>query len=206
MHDKVKKRIVVILLSLVLLVTFSYAWINDIKPPTGKYMVFEFDNGKAKTASSEFEVELYYDGGKDGFVNMTKYITAGENQDLHIFDNFAPGDQQRFRIDIKNIGTTTLYLNILLANIVCDEGLQEYIEVGTSGYENFPATVVTPKPYGTTLADGMNSGKIGLADNVPIPAGNMTVSVYFYVIFASEATQAFENKGFDIGSINFMSV
>lgn len=204
----VKKRIAIAILSLSLVLVVTYAWINDIKPPSGRYMTFEFDEGKAKTSSLDFDVELYYDvSGNDEYVEMTHVITTDSETPLKPFENFAPGKSQKFRIDITNKGTTTLYLNMLLSDIVCDEALREYIEVGTSGYEGFPATTITPKPYGTTLADGMNEdNNYNLAENVSVPVGEDTVSVYFYVIFSGEATEEFSGSSFEIGSISFMSV
>jgi len=141
-----KKRIFLMVLSLLLLVTVSYAWINDLRQPEGKYMTFSFVDNKAHISSGDMDVKLYYDtDGENNFVDMTNLIEAGEEVTPVSFKDFAPGDQKKFRADITNNSSAPMYLRMFFSNIVCgSEEMLEYVEIGTNGYTNFPNSILPP--------------------------------------------------------------
>jgi len=203
-----KKRIMLLVFSLLLFVTFSFAWINDLQNPTGRYMTFSFGEKKAFITSNELEVKLYRDmTGNNDFEDMTESIDPDVASPLFEFSDFAPGVQQKFRADIINTSDTPLALRVVLSNIICDNvEMRKHLEIGTSGYEGFPSSIITPKLEEKTLADGLSEGSFTLIESAEIPSGGQKISIYFYVTFSRAATEALSGQEFTIGSINFMAI
>ena len=204
----IKKRIFVISYSLLLLVTVSFAWINDLQQPEGRYMTFSFTGNEAIISSGDISVSLsYYSTEEEKFVDMTNIIESGDESISAIFNDFAPGDNKRFRADITNNSTAPMYLRMFFSSIVCESpDMLEFVEIGTNGYSDFPGSILTPPLMEKTLKQGMSDGSFSLVDNLQIPPDGHTVSVYFYVALSRNATDSTSGKEFTLGSINFAAI
>ena len=201
MEMSIKKRIFLIVMSSLLLVTVSYAWINDVQQQKGRYMTFLFnETNKGVISSGDLEVSLYYDTtGEDDFKPTNDVVVS--------FEDFAPGDRKKFRADIKNVGTTPMYLRMFFSNISCEaEAILDFVDVGTSSFANFPDSILTPALVERNLGRDMSAGSVSLVDNLEIPPDGQTVSIYFYVMFSRSATDDTSGTTFTIGSVNFAAI
>lgn len=203
-----KRRCIIAIFSLLLCIGISFAWINDLQAPSGRYMEFVFKDGNAAISANDIEVKLYRDlTGDDDFAEIN--ADSSDGGILNISD-FAPGSRQKFRADIvnQNENGVSLSLRIVLSDVVCENtDMQKYLEIGANGFENFPDTVMTPSVRSRTLDQGLDGGSFVLIDSVEIPPNNgEPVSIYFYVMFSRTATEVFADQQFTIGSINFIAV
>ena len=204
---KKSTKIVLSVLCLLLCVSLCFAWIDEIDQVIGRYMQFFMKEGNAVVASANLDVTLYKDAtGEDDYVDITKVLEQGDTTPLTHFSNFAPGSRQKFRADIKNTADVPVYVHMVLSDIVCSNAdLQQHLIVGTSGFGGFRAPYLPPELVSNSLKDGMNDGNFSLMQGAEIPPDS-TISVYFYVIFSENATEALANTNFKIGSINFLTV
>lgn len=204
---KKSTKIVLSVLCLFMCVTLCFGWINEIERVIGRYMEFYMKDGAAVVASANLNVTLYKDAtGQDDYVDITHQLEEGDTAPLTHFANFAPGSRQKFRADIQNTANVPVYVHMVLSDIECDNvALQQNLIVGTSGFGGFRAPYLPPELVSNSLKEGMNDGTFSLMQGAEIPP-NSTISVYFYVIFSEDATEALANMNFKIGSINFLTV
>ena len=205
---KSRKKLIISILCLFLCVLVSYAWINELQNPTGRYLKMQLN--KASVANSEIKVELFKDIGDDVFENITKLCDEVPEESLENFDNFAPGCRQKFRVDITNLTDASVNLRLILTEIICDnQELRDCVIIGTNGFDGFDADYPEPMVQNKVLSDGMDaSSSFVLVDHVEIPPDNeeKPVSIYFYVMFTAAGTEALENQSFSIGAINFLTL
>lgn len=205
MHDL--KKIIVPVVMLLLCLTVTFAWINELQNPTGRYLDFTFKDGKAVVTDTDIEVKLYRDvTGADDFEDITEPFANDSLENLVAIENFAPGARQKYKVELTNTGDIPLSLQMVLSNITCeDEILQEYLVVGTGGFEGFTAEHPAPELRQDTMRDSLDGESIVLVDGAVVPA-NATVTIYFYVMFSRAATEAVANCSFVIGSVNFIAL
>ncbi len=204
---KKRKNLIISIFSLLLCVLITFAWFNDEKYFEGRVMEFGLQN--AAIADSELLITLSADVGKDKFEDMTQIYKEGEPaKDLENFEDFAPGQRQRFRVDITNKSTTAVRLRMILSEIICEnEELQECIIIGTNGFEGFDTNYPAPLVQNQLLSEGIDEGGyFNLVDLVEIPPNEKTVSIYFYVMFTASGSGNLEDQTFSIGKINFLTV
>lgn len=208
---KNKKKIIISALSLALCVLVTFAWINELQNPEGRVLALRFNN--AAVANSELEVKLSVNVEDEMFDDITKLRgeeSDSDSADLETYENFAPGSRKKFKLDITNLGASSVRLRIVLSDIICDNAeLQDSIVIGTNGFAGFNSDYPAPSVQNKTLADGINaSGGFVLVDNVEIPPRNTDepVSIYFYVVFSASGSANLEDMTFSIGTINFLTI
>ncbi len=202
-----KLKLLIMILSLILCIVVTFAWINEIEQINGRYLQFLLEGENAVIASTELSVRVYKDAtGEDDYEEITHILEEGDTTPLTHFSNFAPGSRQKFRADITNNGTSPLYVRMVLSDIVCEnEELQQNLVMGTSGFEGFRAPYLPPALTSNTMLEGIDNGSFMLMENAEIPPST-TISVYFYLLFSSDATESVSNLDFTVGSINFLVV
>ncbi len=205
---KNRKKLIISIFCLLLCVLVTYAWINELQNPSGRYLKLRLN--KASVASSEIKVELYKDIGDDVFEDITKLCDAFPEPTLEQFHNFAPGCRQKFRVDITNLTNAALTLRLILSDIICDNPeLRDCVIIGTNGFEGFTADYPEPMVQNKVLSDGMDaSASFVLVDQVQIPPDNANepISIYFYVMFSAAGTEQLEDKDFSIGTLNLLTL
>ena len=140
-------------------------------------------------------------------------VDDGENKpdELPTYEDFAPGSRKKFRVDISNLGTSSVRLRMILTEIICDnEELRDSIIIGTNGFDGFSSTYPAPNVQNKMLSDGMDDdGGFVLIDSVEIPphaSEEEFVSVYFYVMFSASGSENLEDMSFSIGKLNFLTL
>ena len=204
------KQLTISILSLTLCVLVTFAWINELQNPEGRVMTLRFN--EAAVAGNELEVRLSVNVQDDIFEDITGFRedVSGESRDLESFDNFAPGSVKKFKVDITNLGTTSVNLRVILSDIICEnQELRESVVIGTNGFLGFNTDYPAPIVQNQRLAEGIDkSGNFTLVNNVEIPPDNADtpVSIYFYIIFSASGSENLEDMSFSIGAINFLTL
>ena len=203
-----RKKLIISILSLILCVLVTFAWINEMQNPEGRVMALRFND--ASVASSELMVKLASNVDGDVFNDITKLCDDVPEKTLEGFQNFAPGTRQKFRVDITNLGESAVSVRVILSDIICDnQELRESIIIGTNGFAGFNNDYPAPMVQNRLLSDGMDEGgSFVLLDQVEIPPHNVDepVSIYFYVMFSAAGSENLENMSFSIGTINFLTI
>ncbi|MBE7064923.1 MAG: hypothetical protein E7384_03805 [Ruminococcaceae bacterium] len=201
------KKLILPMISILLCLTATFAWINELQNPEGRYLNFEFKDGKAVVTDTDIEVKMYRDRtGTDDFEDITASFANGSLENLVNIDNFAPGARQKYKVEIANTGKIPLSLQMVLSNISCpDELLQEHLVVGTGGFEGFTAEYPAPDLVQDTMKNSLVGESIVLIDGAAVPA-DKTVTIYFYVMFSRTATEEVSDCHFTIGSVNFIAL
>lgn len=202
-----RKKLIISILSLVLCILVTFAWINELQNPEGRVLALRFND--ASIASSELIVKLSSNVDDDRFSDITK-LCDEVPQTLEQYTNFAPGSRQKFKVDITNLSSSSVTLRIILSDIICEkQELKDCIIIGTNGFDGFTANYPQPPVQNKILSDGMDdTGNFVLMDSVEIPPHNIDapVSVYFYVMFSAAGNEDLENESFSIGTINFLTL
>ncbi len=202
-----KKKILISAFSLMLCVLVTFAWINELQNPHGRYLTLRMEN--ASVASSDIEVKLSVNVNEDIFKDITEIRLDDSTQTIETVNNFAPGSRQRFRIDITNLNDTPVMLRLIMSDIVCDkQELMDNIIIGTNGFLGFTTEYPAPNVQTKVLSDGIDkSGSFILMDELVVPPNvGEPISVFFYVMFSAAGTELFENSSFSIGTINFLMI
>jgi hypothetical protein len=190
-----------------LCVLVTFAWINELQNPHGRYLTLRMEN--ASVASSDIEVKLSVNVNDDIFKDITEIRLDESTQTIETVNNFAPGSRQRFRIDITNLNDTPVILRLIMSDIVCDkQELMDNIIIGTNGFLGFTSEYPAPNVQTKVLSDGIDkSGSFILMDELVVPPNvGEPISVFFYVMFSAAGTELFENSSFSIGTINFLTI
>ena len=201
------KRLIVPVIMLFLCISLTFAWINELQNPAGRYLNFVFEDGKAVVTDTDIEVRMYRDvTGADNFEDITEMFVSDSLKNLAVIENFAPGARQKFKVEITNTGDIPLSLQMVLSNITCEsELLQKYLIVGTGGFEGFTAEYPAPALWQDTMKNCLDGESISLVDGAVVP-DNATVTIYFYVMFSRTATEEVADCNFTIGSVNFIAL
>ena len=203
-----RKKLIISILSLILCILVTFAWINEMQNPEGRVMALRFND--ASVASSELIVKLSTNVDGDAFSDITKLCDDVPEKTLESFQNFAPGSRQKFRLDITNLSDSAVTLRVILSDIICEyEELRDCVIIGTNGFAGFTSEYPAPNVQNKVLADGMDdAGSFVLIDQVQIPPNNVDapVTVYFYVMFSAAGSEKLENTSFSIGTINFLTI
>ena len=201
------KKLIVPVITILLCLTATFAWINELQNPKGRYLNFELKDGKAVVTDTDIEVKMYRDmTGADDFEDITAPFANDSLENLVNINNFAPGARQKYKVEITNTGDIPLSLQMVLSNITCaDEELQEYLVVGTGGFEGFTAEYPAPDLVQDTMKNSLDGESILLVDGAVVPA-DKTVTIYFYVMFSRTASETVSNCDFTIGSVNFIAL
>ena len=201
------KKLILPVITILLCLAVTVAWINEIQNPEGRYLDFEFKDGSAVVTDTDIEVKMYRDmTGADDFEDITKFFANDSLENLVDIDNFAPGARQKYKVEITNTGKIPLSLQMVLSNISCpDDLLKEYLVVGTGGFDGFTAAYPAPDLVQDTIENSLEGESIVLVDGAVVPA-DKTVTIYFYVMFSRTATEAVSSCNFTIGSVNFIAL
>jgi len=201
------KKLIIPVITILLCLTATFAWINEIQNPKGRYLNFEFEDGKAVVTDTDIEVKLYRDAtGADDFEDITAPFANDSLGNLVAIENFAPGARQKYKVEITNTGNIPLSIQMVLSNITCgDLDLQEFLVVGTGGFEGFTAEYPAPDLRQDTMRNSLEGESIVLVDGAVVPADKM-VTIYFYIMFSRAATEAVSNCNFTVGSVNFIAL
>lgn len=201
------KKFILPVITILLCLTVTFAWINEIQNPEGRYLNFEFEDGKAVVTDTDIEVKMYRDmTGADDFEDITKLFATDSLENLVNIGNFAPGARQKYKVEITNTGKIPLSLQMVLSNITCaDMALQEFLIIGTSGFDGFTAEYPAPDLRQDTMKNSLDGESIVLVDGAVVPA-DKTVTIYFYIMFSRTATETVSNCDFTVGSVNFIAL
>lgn len=201
------KKLIVPIIAILLCLSATFAWINELQNPEGRYLNFELKDGKAVVTDTDIEVKMYRDmTGADDFEDITAPFANDSLENLVTIKNFAPGARQKYKVEITNTGDIPLSLQMVLSNISCpDELLQENLIIGTGGFEGFTAEHPAPDLRQDSMKNSLDGESIILVDGAVVPADKM-VTIYFYVMFSRTATEVVSDCSFTIGSINFIAL
>ena len=203
-----RKKLIISILSLVLCILVTFAWINELQNPEGRVMALRFND--ASIATSDLIVKLSVNVTEDEFVDITKLCEDVPEETLEPYDDFAPGSRKKFKVDITNISASPITLRIILSDIICEEEeLRDCIIIGTNGFAGFTTDYPPPTVQNKMLSDGMDdTDSFVLIENVEIPPNNVDapVTIYFYFMFAASGTENLEDKSFSVGTINFLTL
>lgn len=213
------RKIIISVLSLALCVLVTFAWINEMQNPSGQVLTLKMTN--AAVADSNLQVRLILMNedevgeGEEKNPDLTDYVEENETEDPDPvgYEDFAPGCRKKFKVEITNLGESSVRLSMSLMDIVCeDEELRNCVIIGTNGFEGFTSNYPAPRVETKMLAEGMDDkGTLTLVDSVEIPphstdenGKDKTVSIYFYVMFSASGSRNLEDMSFSIGKINFL--
>lgn len=208
-----KKKIIISVLSLLLCVLVSFAWINEIQIHQGRVLALRFTDATqnpATVATSELTVKLSVNVTEEIYDEITQTREDDEAATLASYNDFAPGSRKKFKLEITNNSKDPTTLRIVLTDIICDnEELRNSIIIGTNGFAGFDAEYPAPEVQNKRLSDGTkDSDNFVLVDHVELPPAtlNKTVTIYFYVMFSAAGSENLEDMTFSIGTINFLSL
>lgn len=203
-----RKKIIISIFSLLTCVLVTFAWINELINPRGRYLTLRLEN--SAVASSDLEVRLSVNVEDELYEDITSIRNEESEPDLDTFENFAPGSRKKFRLDIANLSEASVNLRLILTDIICDhQELRECIIIGTNGFAGFTDDYPAPSVQTQSLAVGMDaSSSFVLLDHVEIPPDNKDnpVSIYFYVMFAAAGSEQLEDTSFAIQTINLLTI
>ncbi|MBE6984544.1 MAG: hypothetical protein E7434_02805 [Ruminococcaceae bacterium] len=200
-----RKKIIISILSLTLCILVTFAWINELQNPAGRVMALRLEN--AAVATSELKVKLSVNVEDEIFDDITRLCEEVPEKELEVYDDFAPGERKKFKVDITNLSTSSVRLRLILSDIICEDAeLQDNIIIGTNGFSGFDSSYPAPTVQNQRLSDGMDdAGGFTLVDIVEIPP-EKPVSIYFYVMFSAAGSENLEDMNFSIGTLNFLTV
>lgn len=214
-----KKLTITTIISLLLCISVSFAWMLDIVGPTGKNIIFDLTDS-LYVASEELNINISYE--EDGvYKEVFKYENNVRNSENPLkFENQEPGSTQKFSIDIKNLSNVAVNISIVFSNIFADhEAFYDYIDIGLISINGYDSYLDVPKIEELTLRDRLlnydaktfvfSSTKpvsASLLNDVLIPANSEGINIKFYIRFNFNAINELQKLNFSIGKINFISV
>lgn len=186
-----KKRILLVLYSITLFITASFAWI--LQKDTVKVKTITYDNTLTITQKNvDMSIWLLKSNGKyEEISNSAKQTSEGKPFKV---ENVIPNESVSFKIRLHNKAENTISVSLSISKLLCDEKLilGEMVYISTSAssdYANYPTVVKPENRYTQISADMVNKIKDGeyslvLYNNMQIPPTGTTnyveIECYFY--------------------------
>lgn len=200
---KMKYLLFINVISLILLVTVSFAWIVEINSQEGR--IFAMNFGQMYIAPTEIGVELFV-VNKDG--TTTNKTQLNGTSAVYTATNVQPGEYTLYILKLTNQSPITMNVGINFTNITKDEAFYDYINIGVSHVSGFDTE--QPDIEDFFLSNRLHNGAATLLDSVLLPPkeGNTTktVEIKFYIRLSHETPNELQNKElFQLGTINIIS-
>lgn len=190
------------IVTLLLLITVSFAWINELEMKFGKY--FELNN-TMYVSPTEVEVKLYL--CQNGS-NVDKTQLNGTTP-VYTATNVAPGEYTLYVLKITNKANVAMNVGVNFTNIVGSDTFYPYINIGVSYVNGFNDNYPAPPIEDFFLNQRLVEGAATLIDSMVLPPyetnGTNAVEIKFYIRLSHEATNELQNKTFSLGTINVVT-
>lgn len=198
-----KKKILLYLniVTLLLLITVSFAWINEIDTKLTKF--FELNYSQLYISPTKVKVELFrYDDNDD--VEITDASGVFYNS-----TNVEPGDYTLYTLKITNESNAAMNVGINFTDITGTELMYEYINIGISYVNGFSNEFPAPPIDDFYVKDRLMEGTVPLVDSMLLPpyetGDKNMVEIKFYIKLSHEATIDVQDATFALGTINVIT-
>ena len=200
---KMRFLLFVNIISLILLVTVSFAWITEIETQFSKY--FELKYNELYISPTEVDVKLYV--AKNG-VN-TDITTLDSTTAVYTATNVEPGEYTLFVLQLTNKSDVAMNVAVNFTNIVGSEAFYKFINIGVSYVNGFTDQYPAPPIEDFFLDQRLIGGTASLIDSMTLPpfetGGQNAIEIKFYIRLSHEATNDLQNKSFALGTINIVT-
>lgn len=200
---KMRFLLFVNIISLILLVTVSFAWITEIETQFSKY--FELKYNELYISPTEVEVKLYVsENGTNRDITKLDSTTA-----VYTATNVEPGEYTLFVLKLTNKSDVAMNVAVNFTNIVGSEAFHKFINIGVSYVNGFTDQYPAPPIEDFFLDQRLTGGTVSLIDSMTLPPyeadGKNMIEIKFYIRLSHEATNDLQNKSFALGTINIVT-
>ena len=190
-------------ITLLLIITVSFAWIPELDTQTGKY--FELNYNNLSISPTEVDVQLFRCEGSTNH-NITQ---LNKTSAVYTATNVAPGDYTLYVLKITNESDVAMNVGINFTNIGGETAFYEFINIGISYVSGFSDEYPAPPINDFHLDERLLEGSATLIESMLLPPyesnGTNAVEIKFYIRLSHEATNAVQGKSFSIGTINVIT-
>jgi hypothetical protein len=189
MNEKIKQRLNVILniFIFVAILSITYSWM--LTSPSRAELVDY--NKNLVIVSSDVEVAVYA-------YRNAEYVE--ETTSPMLVELLAPGIDQKFRFDVTNNNDVQAITKIVFSNITGDiDTVKDYVVFGSTS----PIIKLMVMGEGLMYNEIEERHYVNFFEEFRVPA-NQTVSLYWYITIAEEATNEIGDTSFGIERIMFI--
>ncbi len=213
-----KERIMLLICSILLSITVSFAWIMSKDPILTKTIDIDYDQkGNLTIADKNIEISIWMQSD-NGYVEISNSSKKDDSNALFLVDNVVPHHNVPFKIRLKNKSHAVVTVNLSIAKFICDAHLIEnehepkiYLSTmsGTS-YKNYTTVKIPDDRYRPlTLSDvnvlGENEYSITLYEAIQVPpTQNEYVELDCYFYFDKSMDNSYQ--GLDFRVVTFRAV
>lgn len=200
---KMKFLLFVNIISLILLVTVSFAWITEIENQVGRFFELKYDS--LYVSPTEVDVKLYV--CEDG--SNTDITEIDATSPVYTALNVEPGEYTLYILKLTNKADVAMNVGVNFTNISGSEAFYPYINIGVSYMKGFSDDFPPPPIDDFYLSQRLIDGAITLIDSMLLPpyeeGDTNAVEIKFYIRLSHEATNDLQNKTFGLGTINIIT-
>ena len=201
-----KKKILLFInmISLLLLVTVSFAWINEINTEFSKF--FELKYNSLYISPTQVDVKLYRcENNSNIDITQLDKTTA-----VYTATNVVPGEYSLYVLKLTNKADVAMNVAVNFTNITGSEIFYEFINIGVSYVNGFSDEYPAPPIEDFFLEDRLYDGAATLINDMLLPpyeSGDANaVEIKFYIRLSHEATNELQSKTFSLGTINVITI
>jgi hypothetical protein len=201
-----KKKILLFInvISLLLLVTVSFAWINEINTEFSKF--FELKYNSLYISPTQVDVKLYRcENNSNIDITQLDKTTA-----VYTANNVVPGEYSLYVLKLTNKADVAMNVAVNFTNITGSEVFYEFINIGVSYVNGFSDEYPAPPIEDFFLEDRLYDGAATLINDMMLPpheSGDANaVEIKFYIRLSHEATNELQSKQFSLGTINVITI
>ena len=200
---KMRFLLYVNIISLILLVTVSFAWITEIETQFSKY--FELKYNELYISPTEVEVKLFVsENGTNRDITKLDSTTA-----VYTATNVEPGDYSLYVLKLTNKSDVAMDVAINFTNITGSEAFYKFINIGVSYVNGFSDQYPAPPIEDFFLNQRLIGGTASLIDSMTLPpyesGGTNAIEIKFYIRLSHETTNDLQNQLFSLGTINIVT-
>lgn len=190
------------IISMILLISISFAWMVNVIAPSGLNPMFKFDK-TLSVASTDISVDLYAEIDND-------YVSFDDielDNGLFATKNLGPGSIQKYKVNITNNTDVEMNMSLILSEIsYSDIVLCESIYVGifsTSGFEGY---LNAPQVCEFNLSEKMENSSCILASHFTLPANYASVELRFYIRIDHNAGNEIQKQWLNVNKFSIVVV
>ena len=189
------------IITLILLISISFAWMTDVVAPSGHFPIFRFDK-TLYVASSDLDVDLSTEID-DEYVSIDNLRSNGLFQN----ENLGPGSIQKYKLTITNNSSVTMNLSLVLSDISTSyKDFYKNIYIGIFSVSGFEGYYDAPKVNEFNLNDKIKDGSCNLVENCTLPNDKATVEIRFYIRIDYNATNDIQDQWFQVRKLNIVVI
>lgn len=190
------------IISLILLISISFAWMMDLVAPSGHFPVLKFDK-TLTVATNDVDVELSTE--IDGEYVLIDDVKSSKG--LFETSNLGPGSIQKYKVNITNKTNTEMNMSLVFSDIkASDKVFYDSIYIGIFSTKGFEQQLNAPSICEFRLSDNLSSGSCPLTENFTLPRNYASVELRFYIRIDHNAGNEIQKQWLSFSKFNVVII